>query len=169
MDDCDSVIVLELRVHPVYDLQFTETIPEGTAYDNHGIFLHESLLEGANRIDTSITYQSGYGCDSIIHVSIQIAVADIAIYLPNAITPSKSDGLNDVFSLPEKIQNQIADFEIVIFNRWGEMVFYSTDKGFQWNGEYKGKTFYDNVYQYVIHYSNSYGKMFTAKGTITVL
>ena len=169
VDDCDSVIVLELRVHPVYDLQFTETIPEGTAYDNHGIFLHESLLEGANRIDTSITYQSGYGCDSIIHVSIQIAVADIAIYLPNAITPSKSDGLNDVFSLPEKIQNQIADFEIVIFNRWGEMVFYSTDKGFQWNGEYKGKTFYDNVYQYVIHYSNSYGKMFTAKGTITVL
>ena len=169
VDDCDSVIVLKLRVHPEYDLHFTETISEGSAYDNHGIFLHESLLEGGNRIDTSITHQSEYGCDSIIHVSIQIAVADIAIYLPNAITPSKSDGLNDVFSLPEKIQNQIANFEIVIFNRWGEMVFYSTDKGFQWNGEYKGKTFYDNVYQYVIHYSNSYGKMFTTKGTITVL
>ena len=169
VDDCDSVIVLELRVHPVYDLQFTETIPEGTAYDNHGIFLHESLLEGANRIDTSITYQSEFGCDSVIHVSIQVATADIAIYLPNAITPSKSDGLNDVFSLPEKIQNQIADFEIMIFNRWGEMVFYSTDKGFQWSGEYKGKTFYDNVYQYVIHYSNPFGKMFTTKGTITVL
>ena len=169
VDDCDSVIVLELRVHPEYDLHFTETIPEGTAYDNHGIFLHESLLEGGNRIDTSITHQSEYGCDSVIHVSIQVAVADIAIYLPNAITPSKSDGLNDVFALPEKIQNQIADFEIVIFNRWGEMVFYSTDKGFQWKGEYKGKIFYDNVYQYVIHYSNPYGKMFTTKGTITVL
>ena len=169
VDDCDSVIVLELRVHPEYDLHFTETIPEGTAYDRHGIFLHESLLEGGDRIDTSITYQSEFGCDSIIHVSIQVAVADIAIYLPNAITPSKSDGLNDVFSLPEKIQNQIADFEIVIFNRWGEMVFYSTDKGFQWNGEYKGKTFHDNVYQYVIHYSNPFGKMFTKKGTITVL
>ena len=167
--NCDSVIVLKLRVHPEYNLQFTETIPEGTAYDNHGIFLNESLLESGDRIDTSISYQSEYGCDSVIHVSIQVAVADIAIYLPNAITPSKSDGLNDVFSLPEKIQNQIADFEIMIFNRWGEMVFYSSDKGFQWNGEYKGKTFYDNVYQYVIHYSNSYGKMFTTKGTITVL
>ena len=169
VDDCDSVIVLKLRVHPEYDLHFTETIPEGTAYDRHGIFLHESLLEGGDRIDTSITYQSEFGCDSIIHVSIQVAVADIAIYLPNAITPSKSDGLNDVFSLPEKLQNQIADFEIMIFNRWGEMVFYSSDKGFQWNGEYKGKTFYDNVYQYVIHYTNPFGKMFTKKGTITVL
>ncbi|MBR4646526.1 MAG: gliding motility-associated C-terminal domain-containing protein [Bacteroidales bacterium] len=169
VDDCDSVIVLKLQVHPEYDLHFTETIPEGTAYDNHGIFLHESLLEGGNRIDTAITHQSEYGCDSVIHVSIQVAVADIAIYLPNAITPSKSDGLNDVFSLPERIQNQIADFEIVVFNRWGEMVFYSTDKNFRWSGEYKGKTFYDNVYQYVIHYSNPYGKMFTTKGTITVL
>ena len=169
VEDCDSVIVLQLRVHPEYDLQFTETISEGTAYDNHGIFLHESLLESGERIDTSISYQSVYGCDSVIHVTIQVATADISIYLPNAITPSKSDGLNDVFSLPEKIQNQIADFEIVIFNRWGELVFYSTDKCFSWRGEYKGKTFYDNVYQYVIHYSNPFGKMFTAKGTITVL
>ena len=167
--ECDSVIVLRLQVHPGYDFYFTETIPEGYPYDNHGIFLNESLLEGCVRIDTSITHQSVYGCDSVIHVTITVAVADIVLYLPNAITPSKSDGVNDVFSLPERTQNQIADFEIMIFNRWGEMVFYSTDKGFQWSGEYKGKTFYDNVYQYVIHYSNAYGKWFTKKGTIMVL
>ena len=166
---CDSVIVLQLRVHPAYDLHFTETIPEGYPYDNHGIFLSESMLEGGDRIDTSIAYQSVYGCDSVIHVTIAVAVSEITLYLPNAITPSRSDGLNDVFYLPEKVQNQIADFEIYIFNRWGELVFYSTDKGFQWNGEYKGKTFHNNVYQYVIHYSNSYGKWFTRKGTITVL
>ena len=169
VDDCDSVIVLQLRVHPEYDVHFTETISEGNSYDNHGIFLHEDLLESGTRIDTSITYQSVYGCDSVIHVTIQVAAVDISLYLPNAITPSKSDGLNDVFSLPEIIQNQIADFEIVIYNRWGELVFYSTDKNFRWSGEFKGKTFYDNVYQYVIHYSSPFGKMFTAKGTITVL
>ena len=169
VEDCDSVIVLQLQVHPEYDLHFTETIPEGTSYDRHGIFLHESLLESGERIDTSITYQSVYGCDSVIHVTVQVATADITLYLPNAITPSKSDGLNDVFSLPEIIQNQIADFEIIIYNRWGELVFYSTDKNFRWSGEFKGKTFYDNVYQYVIHYSNSFGKIFTTKGSITVL
>ena len=169
VDDCDSVIVLQLRVHPEYDVHFTETISEGNSYDNHGIFLHEDLLESGTRIDTSITYQSVYGCDSVIHVTIQVAAVDISLYLPNAITPSKSDGLNDVFSLPEIIQNQIADFEIVIYNRWCELVFYSTDKNFRWSGEFKGKTFYDNVYQYVIHYSSPFGKMFTAKGTITVL
>lgn len=169
VENCDSVIVLRLRVHPEHNLYFAEIVPEGKPYDRHGIFLNESLLEGGEHIDTSITYQSVYGCDSVIHISITVAVTKIPLYLPNAITPSKSDGVNDVFSLPERTQNLIADFEIMIFNRWGEMVFYSTDKAFQWNGEYKGKTFYNNVYQYVIHYSNSYGKWFTKKGTITVL
>ena len=169
IDNCDSVIVLKLRVHPEYDLHFTETIPEGSSYDNHGIFLSESVLEGANRIDTAITHRTAFGCDSIVHVTVQIAATDFTLYLPNAITPSKADGLNDVFSIPEKAQAQMADFEIQIFNRWGEVVFYSTDKGFSWNGEFKGKTFYNNVYQYVIHYTNFFGKSFVKKGTITVL
>jgi gliding motility-associated-like protein len=126
-------------------------------------------MEGGTRIDTSITLQTVYGCDSVIYVTIQVAAADVRLYLPNAITPSKSDGLNDGFSLPVKMQAQIDDFEIMIFNRWGEMVFYSTDKNFCWHGEYKDKTFYNNVFQYVIHYSNHFGKKFTVKGTITVL
>jgi gliding motility-associated-like protein len=167
--NCDSIIVLRLRVHPEYEVRFTETIPEGTSYDNHGIFLNESLMEGGTRIDTSIAFQSVYGCDSVIYVTIQVAAADVRLYLPNAITPSKSDGVNDGFFLPERMQSQIADFEIMIFNRWGEMVFYSTDKNFCWHGEYNGKTFYDNVYQYIIHYSNHFGKKFTVKGTVTVL
>ena len=166
---CDSIIVLKLQVHPAYDQHFTETISQGSDYDSHGIFISESLLEDQSRIDTSITYQSEYGCDSTIHVTIIIAVAEITLYLPNAITPSKSDGVNDGFFLLERMQGQIDDFEIMIFNRWGEMVFYSTDKGFCWHGEYNGKTFYDNVYQYVIHYSNHFGKKFTTKGTVTVL
>ena len=166
---CDSIIVLKLQVHPAYEMHFTETISQGSDYDRHGIFLSESVLGDQNRIDTSITFQSEYGCDSTIYITIQIAVSEITLYLPNAITPSKSDGVNDGFSLPETIQNQIDDFEISIFNRWGEMVFYSNDKNFCWHGEYKGKTYYNNVYQYVIHYSNHFGKKFTTKGTITVL
>jgi len=66
-------------------------------------------------------------------------------------------------------QSQMADFEIRIFNRWGEQVFYSTDKNFQWDGNFKGKTYYNNVYQYVIRYSNLFGKSFVKKGTVTVL
>lgn len=167
--ECDSVIVLKLQVHPKSDVWFTETIPEGIDYDRHGIYISESELEGFGSFDTSIVLQSVNGCDSVVHITIVVTYADMNLYLPNAISPSKSDGLNDFFYLPQRYQNYMGDFEILIFNRWGEMVFYSTDKGFRWYGEYKGKTFYDNVYQYIIHYTNQYGKWFTLKGTITVL
>ena len=60
-------------------------------------------------------------------------------------------------------------FEISIFNRWGEMVFHSTDKGFRWNGEYKGKIYHQNVYNYVIHYTDSAGRPFRVTGSVTVL
>ena len=81
--------------------------------------------------NTSITHQSVYGCDSVTHVTIHVAASEINIYLSNAITPSKADGLNDNFSLPETVRNQIADFEIMIFNRWGEMVFCTSSKKVQ--------------------------------------
>jgi gliding motility-associated-like protein len=89
--------------------------------------------------------------------------------LPNTITPSRSDGLNEEFYIPEQVQQSINDFEIRIFNRWGEQVFYSTDKGFRWNGEYKGKINYDEVYTYVIHCLDANGKSHVYKGVITIL
>ncbi|MBO7630430.1 MAG: gliding motility-associated C-terminal domain-containing protein, partial [Bacteroidales bacterium] len=98
-----------------------------------------------------------------------IESCDIQLYLPNAITPSRGDGLNDVFRIPEMTQRMIYDFEISVFNRWGEMVFYSTDKNFSWNGEVKGKIFYNTVYNYIIRYTDANGKPFHVTGSITVL
>lgn len=100
---------------------------------------------------------------------IVVPPCEIQLILPNAITPSKSDGLNEYFSIPEKVQGNIAEFEIFIFNRWGEMVFYSTDKGFKWYGDYKGKTYYETTYNYVVRFKDLSGYPYTVKGSITVL
>lgn len=89
--------------------------------------------------------------------------------LPNAISPSNSDGLNDCFCLPEACLEQIDDFEIKIFSRWGEMVFYSQDKNFKWYGDYKGHIERDAVYSYTIKYIDKDGIMFRMKGAVTVL
>jgi gliding motility-associated-like protein len=91
------------------------------------------------------------------------------LYLPNAISPSREDGLNDYFSISEHAQGMINLFEISIFNRWGELVYYSNNKGFQWNGEVKGQIYHQNVYNYVIEYTDSAGRPYRVTGTITVL
>ena len=107
------------------------------------------------------------GCSVTAKYVIEPCV--IELYLPNAISPSREDGLNDYFGISEYAQRTINLFEISIFNRWGEMVFHSTDKGFRWNGEYKGTIYHENVYNYIIHYTDSAGRPFHVTGSITVL
>ena len=165
---CDSIIVLRLQVHPDYDRHLSETIHDGTDYDLHGLFFPADLLAGLGHLDTSVTFQTVFGCDSTLHLSIVIAVPELTIHLPNAITPN-GDGLNDYFSIPDLIQSQMADFEIYIYNRWGEPVFYSKDKAFKWNGEFKGEILHGVVYAYIIRYKDTIGEKHILKGVMTVL
>ena len=91
------------------------------------------------------------------------------LVLPNAITPSRSDGLNDYFCIPPINQENMEQFEISIFNRWGELIYYSTDKNFKWNGEFRGTIQYHTVYNYVIQYTDAKGRPYRVIGHVTVL
>lgn len=56
--------------------------------------------------------------------------------LPNAFSPN-GDGINDQFCI-QGWNECIQSFRIMIFNRWGEKVFESTDPDFCWDGKSKG-------------------------------
>jgi len=100
---------------------------------------------------------------------IRVEACKYELILPNAITPSLGDGVNDCFFIPGALLDNIAMFEISIFNRWGEQVYYSTDKHFRWNGEYRGQIQYQTVYNYIIRYTDTAGRPFVKTGSITVL
>ena len=75
-----------------------------------------------------------------------------ALYSPNAFSPD-GDGINDFF----KISGQgIIDYQIEIFNRWGQMVYKSLDLGKGWDGTFKGKNLPTGTYVYKIK-SSKYG------------
>ena len=88
------------------------------------------------------------------------------IFIPSAITPSQTDGKNDFLSLPEYVHRFISKFDIEIFNRWGDLVFKSSDMNFRWAGDGVNLS---QVYYYVIRIWNLEGKPFVYKGTVTVL
>ncbi len=113
----------------------------------------------------SVTASQG-DCRNMAEILIENC--DIDLYLPNAITPVHSNGLNDYFAIPEIFQQDIRRFEIRIYNRWGELVFYSTDKNFKWNGEYKGQIYHNSMYNYIIQYTDKMGRH-QIKGSIMVL
>ena len=100
---------------------------------------------------------------------IEIPSCDFNLYIPNAITPSKEDGNNDYFCLPDAMLSQISSFEIRIYDRWGRLVFQSEDPHFQWDGREKGKLMKTTTYVYYIKLSLYAGGDYLYKGVITVL
>jgi gliding motility-associated-like protein len=67
--------------------------------------------------------------------------------VPNAFTPYNSDGINDVFK-PKLIG--VHDYRFMIFNRWGDKIFETTDRELGWDGYVKGNLCQQDVYVYKI-------------------
>lgn len=75
----------------------------------------------------------------------------IYFYFPTAFTPN-GDGLNDEF---RPTGNEIVNYHMMIFNRWGQMVFETTNQEQGWNGIYKGEYCEPGVYSYVVTHANT--------------
>jgi gliding motility-associated-like protein len=88
------------------------------------------------------------------------------IYVPTAFSPN-NDGLNDCFGIvsPPKL----SDFKLVIFDRWGEKIFESTDKNTCWDGKHNGVDAMTDSYPYIISYKCYNGVNLSKKGIITII
>jgi len=74
---------------------------------------------------------------------------DRPYHIPNVFTPNR-DGINDVFRLEKAQEMDILDFEMKVFDRWGNMVFDSRDHEFGWDGRFKGPGMDPAVFAYII-------------------
>jgi gliding motility-associated-like protein len=115
-------------------------------------------------------FVSADGCDSTVTLYLTIDDCTVPVYFPSAISPSIADGHNDRLSLPDIAKPQMEEFKIRIFDRWGNIVFYSEDKDFVWDGTRNGKLLPNSVYVYELRYKTAFEEDYKKlKGTITVL
>jgi gliding motility-associated-like protein len=89
-------------------------------------------------------------------------------YIPNAFTPN-GDGLNDVFRIIGLPPENITKFNLQIFNRWGEVVFSTTDILEGWNGRLKGELCPEGTYIWVIFYEDASKIRQTNKGQVMLI
>ena len=89
-----------------------------------------------------------------------------ALYIPNAFSPN-GDGLNDLFFVKADFEPEI--FEMAIYTRKGEMVFFSKDINIGWDGMRYGTALPFGVYTYFIKYTDQNGKPQNRRGQITLL
>lgn len=71
-----------------------------------------------------------------------------SIYLPNTFTPN-GDGINDVFLAVGK---NIASLHMIVFDRWGGVLFESDDPNIGWDGTFKGEPVKNDMYIWKIRY-----------------
>jgi gliding motility-associated-like protein len=87
-----------------------------------------------DNITYTLTATAPGGCSATGTISVKL-YAGPSIYVPNAFTPN-GDGHNDLL---KAIPVGILEFKyFVIFNRWGQQVFYSNDPGKGWDGTLNG-------------------------------
>lgn len=85
------------------------------------------------------------------------------IVVPNVITPN-GDGINDIFIIKT---SGLKDYELTIWNRWGNKVFSSTSAVNHWDGKVNGNSAPDGVYFYILKASTS-NKQLEFHGNVTV-
>jgi gliding motility-associated-like protein len=93
-----------------------------------------------------------FGCSDTATLSIQL-VEEPLIYVPNTFTPNY-DGTNDVFLPIIDSGIDIYTYRLLIFNRWGEVIFESLNKEVGWDGSYGGEIMQDGVYIWKITFNS---------------
>jgi gliding motility-associated-like protein len=68
--------------------------------------------------------------------------------IPNAFSPN-GDGTNDTWEIFNPTSGN-ADLIVEIYNRWGELIFYSKGYSVPWDGTYKDKPVPEGTYAYVL-------------------
>ncbi len=76
---------------------------------------------------------------------------DFTVFVPNVFSPN-GDNLNDVF-IP--VTRGATQFHLQIFNRWGQLIFESTDKNKGWDGTFNGEPCKVDSYVWKLIISNS--------------
>jgi gliding motility-associated-like protein len=113
----------------------------------------------------NVTDENGCTASGETNVTVN-SITDI--FIPNAFSPN-NDGNNDFLQLYGDV-NTIQYMDFKVFNRWGEMVFSSSNHQFQWDGTYKGELVDRGAYIYTMNvvFINGYSRD-DYKGSITIL
>lgn len=152
MCDGDSILLSGPRGMDRYLWQDSSSLPYLWVYEE-GLYVL--------RVEDSV-------CDAEASVNVRTDFC-AEIYFPSAFSPN-GDGINDAFYPFTTAEDNEVDYQLRIFNRWGEQVFYSRSLREAWDGTLKGKACPPGVYVYrCVASSKKDGRDLSKKGTVALI
>ncbi|MEO8761999.1 MAG: gliding motility-associated C-terminal domain-containing protein, partial [Bacteroidia bacterium] len=113
---------------------------------------------------TTLIATNTWGCKDTVTECV-IIQPYFTIYIPNSFTPN-GDGRNEVFNAEG---DYITTYDMKIFDRWGNLIFHSTDLANGWTGIKNGMQLQEDVYVYIINVTDPVRNPYSYKGTVTLL
>ncbi len=140
-------------------VQFTSLSYGANSFDwtfgnNYGTSTEENPNHTFHGVDPDETVNvclfvvSEHGCADSICRPIKF-YGDFLVWVPNTFTPD-GDEFNNQFKPIFSKDRMIEDYNLMIFNRWGELIFESHDPEFGWDGTYHEEFVQDGVYTWTI-------------------
>ncbi len=127
------------------------------------------LTSGASRISYVVEAFEGpdndYGFSERSMSNEVLSEQEPEVYLPNAFAPK---GINREFK-PVTVFVGSEGYEFFIYNRWGQLIFQTSEPGVGWDGKYNGGYVPQDVYAYVLYFRNVNNEPRYVKGNVLVL
>ena len=121
--------------------------------------------EGLYPVCLEVTNQ--YGC-SDTYCSVVSVLEDFNVYVPNTFTPDQ-DGDNDYF-FPVFSSEKVSEYELLIFNRWGEIIYRAWNENAIWDGTHKGQMVQQDTYVWLLkYYRTDATGLYTTNGHVNVI
>lgn len=98
-----------------------------------------------------LTITNSNQCTNDTQLSVFVEPA-FSVTIPTAFSPN-GDGINDSWG-PVGVLQGVKGYELLIFNRWGEILFQTKDVNAQWDGTYMGDPVPEGFYQYNMRYTD---------------
>lgn len=105
------------------------------------------ILQVSDYGNYGVTVTNQQGCVSYDEILITKECHSY-YFIPTAFSPN-GDGVNDAF---RPVVNDVENYSLIIYNRWGEFVFETTDPKAGWNGKYKGEYVQNDIYYFQIKF-----------------
>ena len=134
---------------------------ENTTFSNIQNPIYHFLDEGFYRIQLkAINRICSDTTSKLLHIK-----GSNNIFIPNAFTPNQN-GLNEEFKVFYKNSKGAV---LSIYNRWGQLIFTSNNVNKGWDGTFDGNPCQEDVYYYVVDYTNNDDEVKQLKGNITLI
>lgn len=125
-------------------------------------FCNTSIATAHSNMTYYATVTNRYGCKTRDSIEIKVTPT---LYIPNSFSPN-GDFMNDVFK-PE--YTGFVEIELLIFDRWGELIFRTNELTSGWNGKYKEVNCELGVYVYKLNATDLYRKTIERVGHVTLI